>query len=179
MNQVASISPQMQTYPQNVQNDASRQPMPIAQRPTPVAQLPMPVAQPQSVFQNTGPTNLMYGGSQAVPVAVETTENTEEENQNASIVPDVSMGQWTAQSGTSLKTVLESWSNLEGVDLFWSSDFDYPINGDVNISGTYEEAVEALLLGFSEANPKPVGRLHPNLPHGPAVLLIESTKETN
>jgi len=75
-----------------------------------------------------------------------------------------------------LKTVLESWSNLEGVDLFWSADYDYDLIGDVNISGNFEEAVEELLKGFSDAKPKPVGRLHPNLPHGPAVLVIETSQ---
>jgi hypothetical protein len=90
------------------------------------------------------------------------------------VVPEVTQGQWTALSGTSLKTVLEDWSNIEGVDLFWSSDYDYPLVGDVNITGTYEEAVAGLLEGFSDAKPKPVGRLHPNLPHGPAVLLVET-----
>lgn len=83
-------------------------------------------------------------------------------------------GQWMARSGDSLQTILEGWSALENVDLFWSSDFDYPLIGDVNISGNFEKAVETLLQGFSTASPQPVGRLHPNLPHGPAVLIVET-----
>lgn len=106
---------------------------------------------------------------------VETSDIPEEEKN--SIIPDeVMMGQWTAPRGSSLKTVLESWSDLEGVDLFWSSEFDYILAGDVNINGTYEDAVQTLLDGFSQAEPKPQGRLHPNLPNGPAVLVIEANQ---
>lgn len=106
---------------------------------------------------------------------VETTEIAEDERE--SVVPNkIVTGQWTAPQGSSLKTVLESWSELQGVDLYWSSKFDYILAGDVNINGTYEDAVKILLDGFSQAQPKPTGRLHPNLPNGPAVLVIESQK---
>ena len=107
-------------------------------------------------------------------LSVSTTENDKQEQ--ISVIPEVTEGQWLAQSGASLKTVLESWSSLEGVDLFWSSDYDYILAGDVNINGTYEAAVKTLLEGFSQAQPKPMGRLHPNLPNGPAVLVIETRK---
>lgn len=86
--------------------------------------------------------------------------------------------QWMAQSGESLKTTLEAWSNIAGVDLFWSSDYDYPLSSDVSVSGEFTEAVEMLLAGFSLAQPKPVGRLHPNLPNGPAVLILETQQVT-
>lgn len=96
-----------------------------------------------------------------------------------SIIPDVSEGQWRAQNGDSLRTVIESWANIEGVDLYWSSEFDYKMAGDVNISGNFEQAIETLLSGFSEAQPRPTGRLHPNLPHGPAVLVVETRQKTS
>ncbi len=167
VNQVAALSPQIQPYAPQIQSDARPQP-PIAMAPQQsMASAPMTMA----------PTNLMPNTSPAVDISVQTTEVKKDENE--SIVPEVTVGQWTAQSGTSLRTILESWSNLEGVDLFWSSDFDYPLVGDVNITGSFEEAVETLLSGFADAQPKPVGRLHPNLPHGPAVLLIETKQIVN
>jgi hypothetical protein len=86
--------------------------------------------------------------------------------------------QWMAQSGESLKTTLEAWSNIAGVDLFWSSDYDYPLSSDVSVGGEFSEAVEMLLAGFSLAQPKPIGRLHPNLPNGPAVLILETQQVT-
>jgi hypothetical protein len=96
-----------------------------------------------------------------------------------SAVPQVTQGQWRAQNGDSLRTVIESWANIEGVDLFWSSEFDYKLAGDVNISGNFEQAIETLLSGFSEAQPRPTGRLHPNLPHGPAVLVVETRQSSS
>jgi len=72
---------------------------------------------------------------------------------------------------------LEEWSGQAGAEIFWSSDYDYPLAGEVNISGSFEEATETLLRGFEQARPKPVARLHPNLPHGPAVLVVE-TRQT-
>lgn len=89
-------------------------------------------------------------------------------------VPEVTRGTWTSERGSTLRSVLEAWSTQAGAELFWSSDYDYPLAGAVNISGTFEEAVETLLAGFEEAKPKPVARLHPNLPHGPAVLVVET-----
>lgn len=137
---------------------------PISSPPMTATQAPRNIVAPQQLQTNT--------------VTLATTETKDLEKLKQSIVPEVTKGQWMAQSGSSLKTVLESWSNIEGVDLFWSADYDYMLAGDANISGNFEEATEELLKGFSDAKPKPTGRLHPNLPHGPAVLVIE-TKETS
>ncbi len=137
--------------------------------------------QPSTVFpqQAQAPMNILAPQLQAQSIMMNTTETEDLEKLNESIVPDVTRGDWMAQSGASLKTVLESWSNIEGVDLFWSADYDYSLAGDVNISGNFEEAVEEILTGFSAAKPKPTGRLHPNLPHGPAVLVIEAKEITD
>lgn len=146
----------------NIAYDAPQSIMPAPQQ-----HVPQPIA-------TNSPTNILSSELPNQSVQIKTTEKPIE--QNKSIVPDVTIGQWIAQNGGSLKTVLESWSNIEGVDLFWSADYDYKLAGDVNITGNYEEAVKELLSGFSEARPKPLGRLHPNLPHGPAVLVIETTE---
>lgn len=81
---------------------------------------------------------------------------------------------WTAGRDMTLRQILEKWSNRAGVDMYWSSEFDYPVSSAVNIQGTFEEAVQTLLKGLADAQPKPLGRLHPNLPNGPAVLVIET-----
>jgi hypothetical protein len=93
------------------------------------------------------------------------------------IVPAVTRGTWTANRGDSLRSVLQEWAGQAGAELFWSSDFDYPLAGAVNVSGTFEEAAENILKGFEQARPKPIARLHPNLPYGPAVLVVE-TRQT-
>lgn len=81
---------------------------------------------------------------------------------------------WTADSGSSLRKILSEWSREAGVQLYWSSEYDYPIQADVMLSGTYEKAVATLLDGLRDAQPRPLGRLHPNPPDGPAVLIIET-----
>jgi len=167
----SAIAPAPQPLQPRAQEVAYQQPQAITAAPAP--QAPAVIAQAPTAMIAPQQTYAPALQKDPVPlIAAKTTENNPDEKD--SIVPETTAGQWTALSGTSLRTVLESWSSLEGVDLFWSSDYDYPLVGDVNVSGTYEEAVEILLSGFSDAKPKPVGRLHPNLPHGPAVLLIET-----
>lgn len=85
---------------------------------------------------------------------------------------------WTAPRNSTLRGILQDWANRAGVELYWASEFDYPVQSAVTINGSFEEAVQVLLRGLSESKPRPLGRLHPNLPDGPAVLLIE-TRESS
>jgi hypothetical protein len=86
---------------------------------------------------------------------------------------------WAAPKDSSLREVLTSWTRKAGVELFWSSQYDYPISAAVNVEGDFEEAVQILLRGLEESDPRPLGRLHPNLPNGPAVLVIEARGAPN
>ncbi len=81
---------------------------------------------------------------------------------------------WEADRSMTLRAILTDWSMQAGVELFWSSDFDFPVESAVKINGTFEEAVQTLLRGLRDAQPRPIGRLHPNLPEGPSVLVIET-----
>ncbi|MBU6235866.1 MAG: TcpQ domain-containing protein [Alphaproteobacteria bacterium] len=85
---------------------------------------------------------------------------------------------WTAPRNSTLRGILEDWSERVGVELYWASEYDYPIKSGVKIQGTFEEAVQTLLKGLSESRPRPLGRLHPNLPEGPAVLVIETRQSS-
>ena len=166
--QIASYTPPT-SQPAPIMTDApQRSPIPLMNQKSEV----YPSSRPYEAAASSA-TSPIFHEAQAQPIKMASVE-AQEVSRQKTVVPDVTQGQWTALSGASLKTVLQDWSNIEGVDLFWSSDYDYPLVGDVNITGTYEEAVQGLLEGFSEAKPRPIGRLHPNLPHGPAVLLIET-----
>lgn len=81
---------------------------------------------------------------------------------------------YTAQRGMSLRETLEAWCAQAGVELHWASQYDFTLVTDIQLEGTFEAVVKNLLKGFEEAHPKPTGRLHPNLPNGPAVLIIET-----
>ncbi len=80
---------------------------------------------------------------------------------------------WEGYPGSSLKRVLENWSEQAHVKLYWRSPYDYPLNSAFRIQGTYPEAVEAILSAYGASVPSPAGRLHPNLPYGPSVLIVE------
>lgn len=86
---------------------------------------------------------------------------------------------WSADAGATLRSVLSRWSREAGVQLYWSSEYDYPLQADVMLNGTYEKAVSTLLDGMRDAQPRPLGRLHPNPPDGPAVLIIETRHVIN
>lgn len=120
---------------------------------TPVAMLPTPPAD-----------DMMAGGILGTPASA-----------SASLASNTS---WTAARNSTLRTILEEWSARVGVELYWASEYDYPIQSAVNIQGTFEEAVQTLLRGLSESRPRPLGRLHPNLPEGPAVLVIETRQNS-
>lgn len=81
---------------------------------------------------------------------------------------------WKSQKGKSLRDTLLDWSAQVGVQLHWSSDYDFPLESHISVDGTFNEAVQNLLTGLTYAQPRPIGRLHPNLPDGPAVLIIDT-----
>lgn len=81
---------------------------------------------------------------------------------------------WVAPQSSTLRQVLSDWCKESGVQLQWSAQYDYPLMSEAQISGSFEEAVETLLDGLVDAQPRPVARLHPNEPNGPAILVVET-----
>lgn len=81
---------------------------------------------------------------------------------------------WFGARDSSLRAVLKDWSSKANVELYWDSEFDYPIRTNVVVEGTFEVAVRKLLEGFDEAQPRPLGRLHKNSEQGPSVLIVEA-----
>jgi hypothetical protein len=91
------------------------------------------------------------------------------------MVSDVSAptnSSWHASVGKTLKQTLEDWSHQANVTLRWDSEFDYPIQSNISVSGDYEDAVRGLLRGFSSAQPQPVARLYRPTQGMPGVLLV-------
>jgi hypothetical protein len=81
---------------------------------------------------------------------------------------------WQAAKGDSLKKVLENWSQKAGVEVQWNSADDYTLPEEIRLSGNYTEAVTRVLTSYGEVEKRPLGQLHPNLPDGPSVLIIEA-----
>ncbi len=79
---------------------------------------------------------------------------------------------WQANVNESLKSVLQRWSDQSAVDLVWSAAADYALNEPVGMHGTFSDAVTQLLARYGGADMPPTGKLYPNLPDGPAVLVV-------
>lgn len=79
---------------------------------------------------------------------------------------------WTARPGQTLRETMESWAQQAHVDVEWSSTYDYPINKPFEMTATYGDAVASLLSQYDKEMPRPRGRLYPNLPTGPSVLVV-------
>ena len=104
------------------------------------------------------------------PVELEVAE--EKQEQKVPVMKSVLKHTWKARPGFTLKEVVEDWSKLAQVEVEWSSPYDYPINNAFSFEGTYDEAIANLLSQYSRETPRPRGRLYPNLPNGPSVLMI-------
>lgn len=79
---------------------------------------------------------------------------------------------WTAQPGQSLRETLQSWSNQANVELAWEENKDFSISQSFTYDGTFDQAVDSLLSLYGDGGSAPRGKLYPNLPEGPSVLLI-------
>ncbi len=80
---------------------------------------------------------------------------------------------WNGGKGQTLHDVLKKWSDMAGVELYWSIDYDYRLDGDVALSGTYDEAISKILEKFSAVRPQPYGQLH-QLGRDQRILVVKS-----
>lgn len=85
---------------------------------------------------------------------------------------------WQSEKEASLKDTLERWAGMAGVRLYWNAGGDYDIPKEIRMHGTFPDAVTAVLGAYGESPDRPFGRLHPNQPNGPAVLIIQSSGST-
>jgi hypothetical protein len=79
---------------------------------------------------------------------------------------------WDAERGDSLRKIVEMWAHRADVETNWMSEYDYPLQASVHFTGTFEDAVRNLLLGFEAAHPQPVAELHSNSQAGQTVLVV-------
>lgn len=117
------------------------------------------------------------GAAPGVPVSLTATPDTVVPvEERGAVTPATGMDMhsfWQAEKGDSLKNVLQTWSDDSGVKLYWVSVEDYRLPAAIRVEGSYTEAVSKVLTSYGETGVRPVGRLHPNQPAGPAVLIIE------
>lgn len=81
---------------------------------------------------------------------------------------------WKAVKGEKLRTVLHRWADEANVALIWNAAFDYELPADIAMHGTFPDVISQTLMTFANSEPRPLGKLHPNLPGGPSVLTVET-----
>jgi len=81
---------------------------------------------------------------------------------------------WNAHKGQMLRDVLMDWGRRANVDVSWQAEYDYPFQASVSVGGTFEDAIRSLLVGFQDADPRPVGYLYNNQKAGQRVLVIQT-----
>jgi hypothetical protein len=97
------------------------------------------------------------------------------ETESSASVPAVKQVQvWRVDAGDSLHHILESWCHREGYELNWKAEYDYPIQASIDFSGSFEDAVRNLLMGFETAHPQPVAELHDNKNLGQHILIVQA-----
>ncbi len=80
---------------------------------------------------------------------------------------------WEAKTKYTLREVLTDWAEREGVELYWSIDYDYRINKYFAFEGNFATAVATLINRFKNERPQPYGQLHKGS-KTPLVLVIGS-----
>ncbi len=144
-------------------------PLTPAPKTVPQNNLPAPVSSAPAETSKTQPLPLV---KEKTDTPIAQTASVVAEKPVPQVINTASKFVWTARPGTTLKEVLSDWSKTAKVELDWVTPYDYPIGNAFTFKGTFEQAVDSLLGTYSQESPRPRGRLYPNLPEGPSVLMV-------
>lgn len=67
---------------------------------------------------------------------------------------------WNAESGKTLRAVLQNWATEAGWAIAWESDLDYPLMASAAFVGSFEDASRALINAFAMADPPVMATLY-------------------
>lgn len=159
-------------------------PQPVAMAPTP----PAPMGQPMGAAMGTMPEPMAPDLATDIPKISKTPAWN---NQARDLPPQaprtpLPTGQmvWTANAGDDLRATLSRWASMAGVALDWQSTTGGQVVQDIRVTGSFENAVQALmaqnaaamgleanLMGappmHSGMNPTPISTRQPPMPLSP------------
>lgn len=81
--------------------------------------------------------------------------------------------EWAAAPGMNIQTVLDQWSSKAGVAVVWQSYMNVAVKQPVQMTGTYEQAVQALLDQYGSDSRRPVAQLNVDPENGMRTLLVD------
>lgn len=108
---------------------------------------------------------------QASPVPEVVLEEPSLSKSNVTQVP-----QWMARKGESAYKTLAQWARNAGVDLIWNSQFLVDLHADIALTGSFEEAVQEVLLQYQGLNAGVHGSLFVDDVSGKKTLVIETNR---
>ncbi len=205
LGQSAAVSTAPETYDFDAMEDEEPTPMTSSYVPTPVmpspfaesiAMAPPPVAPPAPAepidarrinpipMSPSSPASGVGSAPMAPPLALNAAQPPAPLERPAmaggKVMDPFEIRFWHAEQGDSLRTVLGEWADVAEVAMLWDTATDYSLPQPVRMHGTFPDAVTHILMTYQNAEPRPLGRLHPNLPNGPSVLVVENyTSATN
>ena len=161
--------PMMMKKSADSQSTAKEEPVAFQAKPTPLTAAPVkmtPPPAPSLVPSPAAPTADRAQNPALIPVAY---------NPAPKIASDpLEIHYWQAEKDMSLRATLMQWGAMTGTQIHWNSPYDYRIPYTVQTHATFSDAVTQILTSYEGLEPRPLGRLHPNMPHGPAVLIIDN-----
>lgn len=81
---------------------------------------------------------------------------------------------WEVVQGSSLRSILEQWSQRNGSKIIWNADKDYTFNQPFFVQGSYEEAVERALGQFGNQGGAPYGEIYQDPLTSAPVLVVNN-----
>jgi hypothetical protein len=82
---------------------------------------------------------------------------------------------WVAKEGMTLRETLQQWADIEGWELVWNTNREYPLRASAIFRGRFKDVSSAVIRNFSRATPQPMARYY----FGNRVLVISTMEEHN
>lgn len=142
----------------------------------PAVMAPLPTQAPSRAPTSLGAQRISYADEdvrQRTDILPDRTHSESVRAQGAVLDP-FQVSFWQADNNANLREVLNAWAAQAGVEVIWDSGYDYKLPNSISLHGTFPEAVTRVFDLYGTAEPRPQGKLHPNLPKGPSVLLVEN-----
>jgi len=82
---------------------------------------------------------------------------------------------WVAKEGMTLREILQQWADIEGWELVWNTNREYPLRASAIFRGRFKDVSSAVIRNFGRATPQPMARYY----FGNRVLVIRTLEEHN
>lgn len=82
---------------------------------------------------------------------------------------------WIAKEGLTLREVLIEWAKIDGWEIIWNTNREYPLKASAIFRGRFKDVTAAIIRGFSKAYPPPYAKFY----LGNKVIVIQTMEDDN